>query len=211
MPASRSSLHSASSAPPDLVSTRILKIARAHFFLHGFRRFTMDDLALEMGMSKKTLYAHFPSKSELIKAVLLNKIDELDASMEAITSQTPLEFPKALSELLASMQKQAGEIQPAFARDLSKDAPELVEILLARRREIIQRTFGRVLAAGRAAKLVRSDISVEFLIEILLGAAEAIATPRNLAQRGITPLECISPILSVFLRGVLTDKGRTQT
>jgi AcrR family transcriptional regulator len=211
MPASRFPLDTKSPAPSDPVSRRILKLARARFFLHGFRGVTMDDLSLEMGMSKKTLYAHFPSKADLLKAVLMGKIDEVDASMEGITSETPLEFTNALARLLAAMQKHAGEIQPAFVRDLSRDAPELVELLLARRREIIQRTFGRVLTAGRAAKLVRSDIPIDFLIEILLAATETIVTPRNLAQRGVTPLDCISPILSVFLRGVLTDKGRAQS
>ncbi|MGH8100838.1 MAG: TetR/AcrR family transcriptional regulator, partial [Chthoniobacterales bacterium] len=34
---------------------RILGAARAHFFSHGFRSVTMDDLAEELGVSKKTL------------------------------------------------------------------------------------------------------------------------------------------------------------
>src|ERR1041384_4810709 len=41
---------------------RIVAAARAHFFSHGFRSVTMDDLAAELGISKKTLYAHFPGK-----------------------------------------------------------------------------------------------------------------------------------------------------
>ena len=48
---------------------RILAAAREHFFAHGFRRVTMDDLAQELGMSKKTLYAHFPSKTALLEAM----------------------------------------------------------------------------------------------------------------------------------------------
>jgi AcrR family transcriptional regulator len=189
---------------------RILKSARRHFFAHGFRGVTMDDLAVEMGMSKKTLYAHFASKMALLKAVMLGKISEIDAAMESVTAEASLEFPQILQKLLACLQKHASEIQPAFARDLSKEAPELVDLLLARRRKIIQRTFGRVLTVGRASRLVRSDIPIEFLIEILLGAAEAIVTPQKLAERGATPLECISPILSVFLHGVLTETGRSQ-
>jgi AcrR family transcriptional regulator len=41
----------------------VIAAARRQFFVHGFRRVSMDDLAAELRMSKKTLYACFPSKS----------------------------------------------------------------------------------------------------------------------------------------------------
>jgi len=47
---------------------RIVDAGRAHFFSHGFRSVTMDDLAGELGISKKTLYAHFPGKIDLLEA-----------------------------------------------------------------------------------------------------------------------------------------------
>src|SRR5437867_6485759 len=46
---------------------RIVDAARVHFFSHGFRSVTMDDLAQELGISKKTLYAHFPGKFDLLE------------------------------------------------------------------------------------------------------------------------------------------------
>ena len=49
---------------------RIVEAARAHFLSHGFRSVTMDDLATELGISKKTLYTHFPGKFDLLEAVL---------------------------------------------------------------------------------------------------------------------------------------------
>jgi len=49
---------------------RIVEAARTHFFSHGFRRVTMDDLAAELAISKKTLYAYFPSKTALLEDVL---------------------------------------------------------------------------------------------------------------------------------------------
>ena len=44
---------------------RIIRAAREHFLLHGFHNVTMDDLVEVLGMSKKTVYAHFPSKIAL--------------------------------------------------------------------------------------------------------------------------------------------------
>src|SRR6266487_1819765 len=80
---------------------RIVEAARAHFFSHGFRRVTMDDLAAELGISKKTLYVHFPDKIALLEAVLADKFAAVEARLKRITCEHPHDFPAALHELLA--------------------------------------------------------------------------------------------------------------
>lgn len=56
-------------AEPDL-RARILRQARVFLFTHGYARCTMDDLAAELGLSKKTLYVHFAGKDEILAAVV---------------------------------------------------------------------------------------------------------------------------------------------
>ena len=73
----------------DASRQRIVEAARAHFFSHGFRSVTMDDLAEELGVSKKTLYSHFPSKIALLEAVLADKFASLEANLEEITRAFP--------------------------------------------------------------------------------------------------------------------------
>ena len=46
---------------------RILAAARRLFFAHGFGRVTMDEIASELAMSKKTLYRHFASKEAALR------------------------------------------------------------------------------------------------------------------------------------------------
>ncbi len=60
---------------------RIIDAARIHFFSHGFRSVTMDDLAEELGVSKKTLYAHFPGKFDLLESVLADKFAGVEATL----------------------------------------------------------------------------------------------------------------------------------
>src|SRR4029077_6612408 len=68
----------------DFGRQRIVDAARAHFFSHGFRSVTMDDLAEELGISKKTLYAHFPGKMQLLEAVLADKFAGVEAKLSEI-------------------------------------------------------------------------------------------------------------------------------
>src|SRR3954452_16403062 len=109
------------------VRERIVAGAREHFFAHGFRGVTMDDLAAELGMSKKTLYAHFRSKPELVEAVIQCKAAAVEAELARIEAEHGSDFPEALREMLGCMQRHAEEIQPTFVRDMRQSAPELFE------------------------------------------------------------------------------------
>src|SRR4029450_8087635 len=96
---------------------RIVEAARAHFFRHGFRSVTMDDLAEELGISKKTLYAHFPGKIDLLEAVLADKFAGVEAAVEGVTRAHRRDFPAALQELLAGTHRELDEIKAPFVRD----------------------------------------------------------------------------------------------
>src|SRR5262250_2316333 len=88
----------------NFAAQRIVTTARRHFFAHGFRSVTMDDLADELGMSKKTLYACFRNKAALLEAVLLDKFRSVEADLKGITSECSFDVLAALHQLLASIQ-----------------------------------------------------------------------------------------------------------
>jgi AcrR family transcriptional regulator len=198
-------------APPDgTARQRILGAARQHFLAHGFHGVTMDDLAEGLGMSKKTIYAHFPSKTALLQAVLLEKFRCVEEDLKAITSECSADFSAGLHRLLACLQRHTEEIRPPFVRDIQREAPDLFKVVQARRREVIQRYFGKLLREGRREGLIRKDTSVHVLIEILLGAVEAIVNPPRLAELGLSIKGGITAVISVILEGALTAEGRAK-
>src|SRR5438876_11880615 len=81
---------------------RIVDAARGHFFRHGFRSVTLDDLAEELGISKKTLYAYFPGKFDLVEAVLADKLTAVEATLKEVTRAHPDAFASALRAWLAA-------------------------------------------------------------------------------------------------------------
>lgn len=189
---------------------RIIGAARDHFLAHGFHSVTMDDLAEELGMSKKTIYAHFPAKSVLLEAMLLDKFRCAEEELASITSECSDDFVAGLHRLLACVQRHAEEIRPPLLRDMQRDAPDLFKVVQARRRELILRYFGKLLGEGRREGLIRKDMPVHLLIEILLGAVEAIVNPRRLSELELSPKSGLSTIISVILEGALTAEGRAK-
>ena len=197
-------------APGSALGQRIVTAARKHFFAHGLRSVTMDDLAAELGMSKKTLYAEFPSKSDLLRAVLLDKFRSVEADLEQILQRRAANALAELQQLLTCMQRHTEEIQPPFVRDIRRESPELFSLVEGRRRELIQRYFGRIFDEGRRENIIRNDISTEMILEILLGAVQSIMNPAKIETLGVTPKTGYGAIITVILEGVLTPKGRAK-
>ncbi len=187
---------------------RIVEAARSHFFSHGFRSVSMDDLAEELGISKKTLYAYFPSKIALLKAVLADKFACVEAKLEEIARAYPHDFPAALHELLANTQRELDEIKPPFVRDMRQKAPEVFKIVERRRADLIERFFGKLFVEGQRTGLVRKDLPAKLMIEILLAAVQAIVNPAMIEELGLTPKTGFASVVKVVLEGVLTGKGR---
>ena len=193
---------------PDAGRQRIVEAARAHFFSHGFRSVTMDDLAGELAISKKTLYAHFPSKIALLEAVLADKFAGLEAKLEEIKRAYPHDFLAALHELLANTQRELDEIKPPFVRDMRQKTPQVFKIVERRRAELIQRFFGKLFVEGQRTGMVRKDLPAELMIEILLAAVQAIVNPAKVEELGLTPKTGFASVVKVVLEGVITPKGR---
>lgn len=190
-------------------SQRIITAARRHYLSQGFRRVTMDDLVEELGMSKKTLYSCFTSKAALLKAVLLDKFDEIDVDLRRITSDST-DVRTSLHRLLACVQRHTEEIQPPFVRDIQREAPEMFQLVERRRREIIRRHFGTLFKEGRRAGIIRKDIPTPLIIEILLGATHAILNPPKMAELNLTPKTGFTAIIAVIFQGALTNTGRSS-
>jgi AcrR family transcriptional regulator len=189
---------------------RIIKESRRHFFAHGFRNVTMDDLAHEMAMSKKTLYACFPSKTALVEAVIVDKFKNVDADLSRITSTSSSDCLGALRRLLECVQGHMEEIRPPFLRDIRRETPDLFAVVEGRRRGLIQRHFGKVFLEGRRAGLIRRDIPPKLAIEIVLGAVQAVMNPSKMEELGLTPKSGFTAIMRVVLEGLTTERVRSS-
>jgi AcrR family transcriptional regulator len=182
---------------------RIVSAARVHYFSAGFRGVTMDDLAAELGMSKKTLYAHFPSKNALLEAVLEHKFGEVSADMEEVIRRYRNDFAATLHEMLAVMSRHIEEVQPAFLRDMRRAGPEIFAMVDTRRSALFGRYFEYLIREGRKSGVVRKDVPVHFIVELVISAVRTLVTPVKVAELKMTPKAALSSIVTIILDGVV--------
>src|SRR5437660_4080921 len=187
---------------------RIVDAARTNFFSHGFRSVTMDDLAEELAISKKTLYAHYPGKFDLLEAVLAAKFAGVESMLKEATRAHPRNFSATLHALLAGTQRELDEIKPPFVRDIRQKAPQVFKLVESRRAALFQRYFGSLLIAGQRASMIRKDLPANLILEILLTMVQGIMNPAKVEELGLVPKEGFAGILKIVLEGALTAKGR---
>ncbi len=204
MPATASS---PAAQPAAAIRDRILQAARAQLFAYGYTALTMDELAAELGMSKKTLYVHFPSKDDLVGEILQGFVAEIRASAEALFGDTSLSFTVKLHRFSEVMTKRL-RINPHIFRDLQRSAPHMYRQIEELRHRNIPLIFGRLIRQGQAAKMVRDDIDPDFAIEFWRPAIQALMHPDTLERLQLTPDEMFARSINLFFGGLLTPAGR---
>jgi AcrR family transcriptional regulator len=189
------------------VRERIVATAGRIFFAGGFSRVLMDDLARELGMSKKTLYSHFTSKEELLRAVLLRRTGEVERGLETIVSAKE-SFPLKLGHLARFLQGKLADVSPIFLEDIRRYAPECFQVVEQFRARAIPRYFGCLFEEGIRSGHVRRQVNRELLIRMLVLSVQGIIRPETVEELHLRPREALEHILAILFDGILTPTGR---
>jgi AcrR family transcriptional regulator len=201
----------ATSAPSSVhTRDRILQQARGEFFAHGYSRFNMDELAAELGMSKKTLYVHFAGKDEIISAVLDDFAAEIRREGEKLSRDRTLNLAEKLRAFAETMVEKLGALQPGTVRDLQRFAPKLFLKVEELRRANLPYIFGRFVEEGQNSGLVRENVSPSFAVEFFLHAMQGLMHPAALERLRLPPSQVIPTAIDLFFGGLLTPAGRKQ-
>lgn len=201
---------SSSPAVENPALTRIVRQARAHFFSHGYAQCTMDELAAELGMSKKTLYVHFASKEALVRAVIEDLGREIRASADALIANRQLNFAEKLRGFAEGMAERMTRMNPRLLRDLQRFAPEVYALVARMREENVPYVFGRFIEEGQLAGQVRTDLRTDFAVTFFLQAMHGLLTPATMDRLGLTPREILPRAIELFFAGLLTPAGRQE-
>lgn len=131
---------------------------------------TISAVASEAGVSRPTVYAHFPDRRRLVEAVVQRTVER---AMHAITAAEPEQGPAldALHRLIAASWEQLSrheQIAGAAASELSTDA-------MHRSHYAAIDTLHRLLERGQSEAAFRTDLPAELLVTAALGLIHAVA------------------------------------
>lgn len=176
------------------------------FQRHGLKAVTMDQIAQELRVSKKTLYRHVPNKKELIQACCALSVQETKEKLGTLVKESDnamdelLRIDRMMREKLEAQGKNMEEqLNDQFPEAYQKLSQERTEMILAFQRGNLQR--------GVDEGLYRPEIDRDVVAKVYLSKIQGI-----LNQSGKRPMipglsKLLGEAMVYHLHGIATQKG----
>ena len=187
------------------VKERVIKTAANLFVRHGIKAITMDYIAGQMGMSKRTLYENFKDKDSLLLSCIQYLDEEGKKEVEEIRKKSTNSIEFFLLVYQSELQKLRLANQNFFS-DLKKYHPS-VSAYYEADKEKSKENFILLLERGIYEGYIREDLNIE-IITILLGAQlEMLIKSDSIDLNKYSFMEVFETIVMNFVRGIATSKG----
>ena len=187
----------------------IVKRALNDFMQYGFKTFTMDDLANKMGMSKKTLYEHFPSKQDLVDACL-----DYALEMSCTNVTTFVQGEGSVIENVYRNQKKVQEVfninsdRPIW--ELQKYYPKTYERMESEFAKTDTLFIDKLLEKGWQEGLFREDINVNFYKTFYSSVQRLRSVANTFPEREFPFWDTIYTLMEYFFRILVNEKGMKE-
>jgi len=151
---------------------RVLEVAKQAFTRFGANT-SLDDIAKQAGVGPGTLYRHFPTREELLKAVYRAELEKLAAAEQKFAqTMPPVAALRAWLLLFVDAIAAKQLIAPAL-NTLLGDPKKVFEASYAKMHQAIRALVKRAVESGE----IRSDLDPADLLWALVGVANVASSP----------------------------------
>lgn len=176
------------------------------FLRYGIRSVSMDDIASQLGMSKKTIYQFFSDKDELVNAVMNEEVTQTQHDCE-FCKKNAINAVDEIFLTLEQLYAQLSQLNPMVLYDAEKFHPRAFEIFRKMKEEFLLQVVAHNIRRGIKEELYRDDINVEtmsrYRVEtMMVPFAMAAAAPSKYNLADVT-----RETMEHFLFGLSTLKG----
>lgn len=184
----------------------ILLKVRELYMKYGIKSITMDDVARELGISKKTLYQYVTDKDDLVGKFVDN---EITIRQEEICKCFRIGFSaiEELFEISLFMNKLLREQNPATDYDLKKYYPQHYQKTIKARQEGIYNYILLNLKKGINEGLYRKEMNTEVIAKLYLWRSENTILSDLFSIEEFTSIKLFVELLTYHIRAIATEKG----
>lgn len=188
------------------VKEKIKMFCQDLFLKEGFYKISMDEIAAELKMSKKTIYKYFPTKQLLVKEVIFDFIENNKSNIKLIVAQKNDAVTKfhLMIKFLAEMLMRGGE---KLFVEIQKHMPELWIDIDTFRVKMMDENISKIIEQGKKEKYF-VDIPTILVLNIFISAVRGVVTPQFLMNNKFSAVEALNSTIRILMNGILTDKGK---
>ncbi len=185
----------------------ILERATAVYMKYGIKSVTMDDLAKELGISKKTIYKYFSDKNNLIEAIIELKI-EMDKAICLNCRQQSINAVDHLIQISQLLVEQVGSVNPTVFYDLNRFHKSAWILFNKHKWEFVLDIITENIERGIKEGFYRSDLKVDVCARLYVSSTETILNDEIFPWPEYTFDSVLPTMVSFHLHGMVNEKGR---
>ena len=187
------------------IKDRVIIVAKEKFLKHGFYKISMDNLVKELRTSKSSVYNHYSSKDDLVKAVVDQLNIEINSNLEKLVNDDKLSFKGKLIGISEYTKNLLASISNEFLKDLELNTPDIWEYYQETRIDRINQYYRALFEQGINEGLVREDINIKVVIAVYLNLMELPLKQEYLNYLEINNEKIYEDATEVFLNGILVE------
>lgn len=184
----------------------ILVQTKELFFRLGVRSVTMDDIARELSISKKTLYLHFNNKEDIVEKVMKMHVAYEKEKIEEIlhASENSIDFTISLiKNVLSNMRN----LHPSAIFDIQKYYPKVWKQFQEFKNDFIYNCTLQNLEKGVAEGYYRKDINPDIIARIYINTIDFVVSPFSFPSTKYNFTQVYLEYITYHIRGVVSEKG----
>jgi AcrR family transcriptional regulator len=185
---------------------KIIEQTEEKFFRDGFYKTTMDEVATELRMSKKTIYKFFPSKDDLVMAIAKHFMNRMKSKIVPALSSNKNAIEK-LAELINILAKGSEKISTKRMEEIKRHYPGLWIEIDRFRTEMMFGNITKVIDQGKKEGLF-IDYPTIIVMNVLVASVRNIVNPDFILNNNFSIIEAARYAFRIIIGGIVTDKGK---
>lgn len=176
------------------------------FLTLGFKSVTMDDIAEEMKISKKTIYTFFANKEALVQSVVFSMYSYITTNLTQIREKASNPISELYEVKMFIMHQLKGE-KTSPQHQLRKYYPNIHKELQKKQFDFMTKSVKKSLTKGVEMKLFRPSIDIDFISRMYFNGMVGIKNVDMFPIEKYSPEQLMENYLDYHLRAIVTDNG----
>ncbi len=186
---------------------QILQKVRELYMRYGIKSITMDDVASNLGISKKTLYRHVRDKDDLVGRFVDQEIEIQRQDTSCIQKNSNLNAIEELLMVSKMINHKLKQVNPATEYDLKKYYPHHFARLVESRRERMYLSIIENIRKGKKEDLYRKELSEDIIGKLQVSRVESLVNNEVFSIEEFTSPKFFQEIFIYHIRGIANEKG----
>lgn len=182
--------------------------ASAVFMKYGLKSVTMDDLARELGISKKTIYKYFQDKTDMINSIIRLKLD-MDKALCINCQQNSENAIDDLIHVSRQVIENIGNINPAVFYDLKRYYPEAWQIMQDHKWGFVLNMTRENIDRGIKEGIYRENLDTEVVARLYVGITDIILNGEIFPWPEFKFESVFREFIRFQIRGMANEQGVT--